>query len=112
MTPPPPQSDDITQLPSTKSPPTHEEIHMVEEIFGETPTVMDNLVRESRDVLLVGILFIFFSIEPVTQLFHKALPFTSNSIYLCVFVKTLFIMVFWWLIKHFYLSRRKKVPTG
>ncbi|OUW96004.1 MAG: hypothetical protein CBD97_01985 [Pelagibacteraceae bacterium TMED237] len=98
--------DKIDNLPTNKNIPTHNEIQVVDNLFGETPSVMNNLVNEFRGILIVGILFIIFSLPPFDQFLNKIIPFTQNTPYLLIFFKAILVMILYWVIKYFSLSRK------
>ena len=102
------KGDNISDLPSDKINPSIDEIHIIDELYGQNPTAMDNLIREGKDVFIIGILFIILNLTPTNTIINKILPITKNSDYFLVFFKALIIMVLYWLIKHYYLSRKKK----
>ena len=98
--------DKITDLPVDEKNPTHTEIHMVDSVFGEPPTIMNNLVKEGKGVMIVGILFILSSLPPIDDCLHKLIPVTKKTPYLLIFFKALLVMVLYWVIKYYSLSRK------
>ena len=67
---------------------------------------MDTVVDEAKDSLIIGLLFIIFSLPFVDGLIKRVLPMTEKSSYILVVVKAVAVMALYWLIKHFYLSRK------
>lgn len=99
--------DPITHLPVDKSIPTPNEIHLVNSLFNEpNKSTMNMIIHEGKDSILIGILFIIFSLQQIDEMIKKIIPSTANSMYIMLGVKAIMIMAVWWVIKHFYLSRK------
>lgn len=99
--------DDITKLPVDKNPPSVNEIHLVNSLFTEqNKSIISTILSEGKDAILVGILFILFSLPQIDEMFHKLIPSTKNSIYILLGIKAILITIIWWVIKYFYLSRK------
>lgn len=98
------KSDLISQLPSDKIQPSHEELQLINMLFKENNTKILNF-NEIKETLLVGILFILFSIPQLDYFIKKFIPITNNSIYFLIIIKTIFILLLFWLINHFYLKK-------
>lgn len=102
-------ADLIKNLPTDKVQPSPDEIQMMDILFKNTSSSsygINNLLTELKDVLTLGILFILFSIPQLDTLFNKFIPITSTSPYILILSKTGFIMMFYWIIKHFYLMKK------
>ena len=99
--------DDITKLPVDKNPPSVNEIHLVNSLFTEqNKNMISTILSEGKDAILVGILFILFSLPQIDEMFHKFIPSSKNSIYILLGIKAILITIIWWVIKYFYLSRK------
>ena len=102
-----PLGDDINTLPVDKNPPSVNEIHLVNSLFNEQDKgILNTILIEGKDAILVGILFILFSLPQVDELLFKILPSSQNSIYILLGIKAILITIVWWVIKYFYLSRK------
>jgi hypothetical protein len=100
--------DDITKLPVDKNPPSVNEIHIVNSLFTEqNKSIINTILSEGQDAILVGILFILFSLPQIDEILYKFISSTKNSIYILLGVKAILITLLWWVIKYFYLSRKK-----
>lgn len=100
-------TDLIKDLPTDKVQPSNDEIQMMDILFKNTPNnTINNLLKELKDVLTLGILFILFSIPQIDSLLNKFIPITVTSPYILILIKTGIIMVLYWIIKHFYLSKK------
>lgn len=84
-----------------------QDLHLVNTLFteGNNKVTVSKVLDESKDALLVGLLFIVFSVPPLTNLLHKVFKPSANSVYIEIFIKAILIAITWWIIKHFYLSR-------
>ena len=99
--------DDINQLPvDPKALPTHNEINLVNSLFTQEPNTLNKIFIESKDCMIIGLLFIMLSLPQIDDMINKLVPMTTNSIYIMVGIKAVIMMVLFWLIKHFYLSRK------
>ncbi len=98
--------DPIRQLPVDQLQPTPEELQIVNTIFKTHKTTMDKVIAESKDALLVGVLFIALSLPQADDLVNKYIPISTTSTYMTLLIKALAIIIFYWVFKYFYLSRK------
>jgi len=98
--------DNIADLPIDNTQPNHEELRIVNTLFKEHKNTINTLVVEMKDLLIIGILFILLSLPQVDSIIQKVIPASVNSIYVLVGIKALIIMLGFWLIKYFYLSKK------
>ena len=98
--------DPIAKLPVDQSQPTNNELQIVNTLFTKHRSGMDAIVAEAKDSLIIGLLFIIFSLPMVDGLIKRVLPMTEKSPYILIAIKALAVMALYWLIKHFYLSRK------
>lgn len=99
-------ADIISQLPSDQTQPSHNELRIVNSLFKENNNMMTSIFVEAKDSLLVGLLVILFSLPYIDELIKRFLPMTEKSPYILILVKACAAMALFWLIKHFYLSRK------
>jgi hypothetical protein len=99
-------SDLVSTLPVDKVQPSHEELQMVDMLFKQHNGTMNKIFVEAKESLIVGILFILFSIPQVDDIIQRFIPITQNSIYILILIKTSFVMILFWITKHFYLSKK------
>jgi hypothetical protein len=69
--------DPITNLPMDQSQPSQNEIQIVDTLFTKHRSTMDKIVLEAKDSLLIGLLFVVFSLPIVDNLLRKMLPITE-----------------------------------
>ena len=98
--------DSISNLPVDKNPPLQHEQQIVDALFTKHKSTMDSVFQEGKDSFLVGILFVLFSLPQIDQIIYKVIPSAQNSLYITIAFKALAMMALYWLIKHFYLSRK------
>lgn len=98
--------DIIDELPVDNNQPKHDELRIVNTLFKENEGTMTKIGRELKDLFVIGILFILFSLPQVDNMIKKVFPPAVNSIYILVGIKTLIVMVLFWVIKYFYLSKK------
>jgi hypothetical protein len=103
----PQNSDLLTSLPVDKIQPSHEEIQIVDTLFKNHSSTMNTIFNEAKESLIVGILFILFSMPQVDELLQRFIPITATSFYFLILIKAALVMVAFWLIKYFYLSKNK-----
>ena len=101
-----PTGDPITQLPVDKTPPSQNEIHIIDTLFKKHRGTMDVIFEEAKDSIIVCILVIMFCLPYIDNFVYKMLPMTQKSIYFLVLVKGLLASFIYWILKHFYLSRK------
>ena len=104
----PMQSADIlSQLPSDKTEPSPTELQIVDTLFRENPSGMKSILGELKDVAIVGALFFILSLPYLDNLIGRVFPVTLNSPYCMVGIKALVMMLGYWVVRHFYLSRKR-----
>jgi hypothetical protein len=97
--------DHITQLPVDKNQPSDQELQIVNTLFTQHKGSMDSLAEEGKDLLIIAILIIIFSLPQVDKLFNKFVPVTQKSPYILFALRAVTVVIIYWLIKYFYLSR-------
>ena len=98
--------DPIAQLPVDKTPPSQNEIHIIDTLFKKHRKTMDVIFEEAKGAIIVGLLVIMFCLPNIDSIIQKFLPITQKSLYFLLFVKGLIASIIYWLVKHFYLSRK------
>ena len=100
-------SDDIENLPLDNTyTPSHDEKQIVDSIFGmQDKSAINNIVNELKDLVIIAIIFVIFSLKNIDELIYKFVPASQNSVYILIGIKTIGFVVLFWIIKNFYLSR-------
>lgn len=101
-----PTGDPIAKLPVDKTPPSQNEIHIIDSLFKKHRSTMDVIFEEAKSSIIVGLLVIMFCLPHIDTIVQKILPITQKSVYFLLFVKGLLASFIYWLLKHFYLSRK------
>ena len=100
-------ADRIDVLPTNQTQPSHNELQIVDTLFKNHGAEVNSIVNESKEAMLIGILFILFSLPQVSDLIQKFLPISRDSFYFLLLAKALMLMLVYWLIKNFWLSRKQ-----
>ena len=101
-----PMGDKIDQLPIDQTVPSHNEIRIVDSLFQQKKGIVDKILNNLKELLIIGILFIAFSLPSVDEMIQKLVPLTSTSPYILLGVKTICVMILYFIINNFYLSRK------
>ena len=98
--------DEIEHLPQVnKHKSTDNELKMMNTLFKNNQQSINVVFADMKDAFLGGLLFILFSQEQVDEWVERFFPATSNSKYMLLGVKTVSIVVLFWIIKNWYLCR-------
>lgn len=100
--------DDIKQLPVDKIPPTHQELTIVNSLFKEQKNIFDKILEKSKDLLILAILFILFSLPLINDFINKYIPITNKSFYILIGIKAFLFVFSYFIVKNIYLVRIKK----
>ena len=98
--------DIIEELPSDQSVPSHNEIRLVDQLFKKKKGFVDKLLSQTKDILIVGCLFVLFSMPFVDGLITKFITIAGTSPYILIGIKALMFVVVYFLIKNLYLARK------
>ena len=98
--------DIIEQLPVDKSVPSHNEIRITEQLFKKKKSMFHKILHNTKNILILGGLFIIFSLHFVDNLIIKCIPVAGTSQYILIGVKTLLFMFSYFIIKNLYLARK------
>jgi hypothetical protein len=98
--------DMIEQLPADTSVPSHNEIRIVDQLFQQKKSMFDKILHSTKDILILGGLFIIFSLPFVDNLIQKFITITSTSPYILIGVKGLLFVFSYFIIKNLYLAKK------
>ena len=98
--------DPISQLPVDNTPVNESENQILDTIFGKHRKTIDVIINDSKDAILVSIIFMIFSLDQVDGFIKKFLPIIGDSEYILLLVKGLMAGFVFWIVKYFYLSRK------
>ena len=97
--------DVLSTLPTDKIPPTSSELQILNTLFNHKKEI-NNILSEAKEAIIVGIIFLLFSVPQLDSLIQKFIPITEKSTYILLLIKILFVIVLFWVIKHFYLIKK------
>jgi hypothetical protein len=100
--------DNIEKLPSDETVPSHNEILIVDQFFQEKKGFVDLLLSKTTNTLILGILFVIFSLPYLDNLIIKFIPFAGTSIYTLLGIKTILFVISYFVFTNLYLSRKTK----
>jgi hypothetical protein len=98
--------DLIGDLPVDQTIPTHNEIQVIDKLFVKQKTVFNKILESSKDLLLMGLFFIIFSLPQIDSLIKSLIPMTNNSYYILLGVKALLFMLTYYIVSNIYLVRK------
>lgn len=99
--------DIIENLPVDNSVLSHNEIRIVDQLFQRKKGLFDKILSNFKDILIIGTIFIFFSIHFIDDLIKKFIPSSNNSQYILIGVKTFLFMISYFIVKNLYLVQTK-----
>tara|TARA_Y100000389_G_scaffold55699_1_gene51560 strand:+ start:1199 stop:1507 length:309 start_codon:yes stop_codon:yes gene_type:complete len=100
------QFDNIESLPVDTKEPTPTELKIVNSLFKSNKTQFKLVLSEFKSTLILGILFIIISNSYSNNILAKYLPVLEKSEMYNLILKAFLLMLSFWLINNFYLSRK------
>jgi hypothetical protein len=100
-------SDSIDALPTDQNNPSHAEIQIVDTLFKQKHNTVQKLLSGTKDVLIIGFIFLLFSLPQFDDLLKKLIPATEKSLYILVGVKAVLFAFVYFLVKNLYLVRKR-----
>ena len=101
-----PVYDSIKSLPTNTDIINDLDLQIVNNLFGNSnKSIKENVLHEAKDLIIISILFIILSLPQTDKILQKYLPITNNYVY-NIILKTIIFVIFYWVIKHFYLIRK------
>ena len=98
--------DHIDGLPTDETVPSHSEINIVETLFKKKLTTVQKLLSGAKETVLLGILFVIFSIPPIDALLRRFIT-AAESPYILIAIKAVLFVAVYFIIKNVYLARKK-----
>jgi hypothetical protein len=99
-------SDMIESLPTDRIPPSESELKLMDNLFKKEQSNFEKFLEGSADVLLVGFLFVIFSLPEINQLIVRVIPVAGTSPYINVCIRGAFVMLVYLVIKNIHLARK------
>jgi hypothetical protein len=101
-----PVGDVIEQLPADMSVPSHNEIRIVDQLFQQKKGIFDRILGQTKDIVILGGLFIVFSLPFADNLIKKFVTAAGTSPYILIGIKALLFVFSYFIIKNLYLVRK------
>lgn len=101
-----PVGDVIEQLPADMSVPSHNEIRIVDQLFQQKKGIFDRILGQTKDIVILGGLFIVFSLPFIDNLIKKFVTAAGTSPYILIGIKALLFVFSYFIIKNLYLVRK------
>lgn len=99
-------SETIDTLPTDKNVPNHAEIQIVDSLFKEQHTTIQKLLEGTKDVFIIGVLFLVISLPQSEGIIKRFFPSSENSIYIMLGIKCLLFMLAYFVVKNMYLVKK------
>lgn len=97
---------DLPDLPShMNNDVSEEDKNMINMLFNKNRSNLNVLASGLKDVIMVGLLFIILNISYVDDLIIKFIPSASTSKYVLVLLKSLAMMLLYFVINNWYLNK-------
>lgn len=100
------QFDNIESLPVDTKEPTPTELKIVNSLFKSNKTQFKLVLSEFKSTLILGILYIIISNSYSNNILEKYIPVLEKSEMYNLILKAVLLMISFWLINNFYLSRK------
>ena len=97
--------DLIQNLPLEKTQYTENQMKIANIVFKENQSALKAIASELRDAVVISILFVIFSSSQLDAFIVKTIP-NSNNIFVMYGVKCIIIIILFYILKNFQLSRK------
>ena len=98
--------DSINNLPFDQTIPTHNEIKLVNSLFKEQKSIFFKILDKSKDLLVLALFFIIFSLPQIDSIIKKFISITNNSLYILISIKALLFVFTYFIINNLYLAKK------
>lgn len=99
------EADIIEQLPTDQSVPSRNEIHVVNTLFKENKGNIHKIFNELKSSVLIGLLFMIFSLPQIDVLIKKCIVIADKSPYILIGIKAFIFVVVFYFLNNMYLVR-------
>ena len=94
--------DNIKNLPTNTDTINDLDLQIVNNLFVSKSNIKENVFKAGKELIIISIIFIIFSLPQTDNLLKKLIPITNNYIYNILF-KTILFLIFYFFLKHFIL---------
>jgi hypothetical protein len=102
-----PIGDLINQLPVDDTTLSHNEIRIVDQLFHQKKGIFDNILSKTKDFVILGLLYVVFSLPFVDELIKKCVTMTGTSTYILIAIKALLFVFSYFIINNLYLAKKQ-----
>ena len=94
--------DDISSLPTTNENPSQEDLDIVKGIFSSSDDIKTgkSILKHFKLTLIIGLLFIFFSLPISNKLVNLIFSSSKNNEFLLMTIKTVLFMFLFYIISN------------
>ena len=96
----------ITSLPTDDTAYTKEQLEMAKILFKENEGTLNILANELKESLIICTLFIIFTLPYIDEYIKKIIPISQGSYPILMGFKCIFIIILFYIVKNFHLSRK------
>jgi hypothetical protein len=100
------QSDLIDNLPTDETDLDKSDLQVINSLFKENKSNVQKFLDESKDMIIVGILFMIFTLPILDSYIIKFFPSSSTSPYILLGIKCILVMASYFILKNLYLVRK------
>lgn len=97
--------DSLDALPTDQSPPSHDEVKMVETLFKQKHSTMQKIMRGAKEFVFMFLLFVVVSLPQVSGLIRKFIT-VAESPYILILIQGVLFTIVYFLVKNMYLVRK------
>jgi len=97
--------DIVENLPTDQQEPSPHETQLFDTVFTQKKTIFDTIMGESKNILLLGALYILLSLPPLDNLLKRYIPLLESP-YMLVGFKAVLLMVIYFVVVNIYLVRK------
>jgi hypothetical protein len=98
--------DIIDNLPTDRDLPSHQEIQILDSLFKEKYDTMTKILSGTKDVIIIGLVFLIFNLPQIDEIIKKFFPASVNSVYILVGIRVFLFMLCYFIIKNLYLVKK------
>lgn len=98
-------ADIIEQLPTDQTIPSRNEIHVINTLFKENKGNLQKIFDELKSSILIGLLFMIFSLPQIDIIIKKFVKIAEKSPYILIGIKAIVFVVIFYFLNNMYLVR-------
>ncbi len=99
--------DMIDSLPNDNTVLTHSETQIMEHLFKNHHTGIQEMMKNLQDLILMALIFMIISLPQVDDQIKRFVPTAANSVYILIMIKAVAFVGIYFILKNLYLVRKK-----